>query len=291
MNLAGLRICTVAVLTAGLAALAGCGGGDDDRTPFTPVAGSDSAYCRAYRSWKVYELDAGGAYDQHNPAALRTWWNAYLVAEETMLRQAPPEIRGEVAIKVGRIRTQLTPLLEKYGFDLKRLRREGSPAEQDVLFGPPPAEVDRAQEAQYAYEDETCGTAPTPRAADVVFEADASANPYCGALRAFNTEVGKVSDSRFDREVLRRFVTGDRFSEILDGLDDAAPAEIAEDVLADTEWFRTRWSDVVAEYEYDLRAIYLRSTPEDLAVFNRTHPDVIGHTARTTAYEEQVCEG
>ena len=37
--------------------------------------------------------------------------------------------------------------------------------------------------------------------------------------------------------------------------------------------------------------IYLDGTPEDLAVFNRTHPDVLEHTSRTTAYEEQVCEG
>jgi hypothetical protein len=62
------------------------------------------------------------------------------------------------------------------------------------------------------------------------------------------------------------------------------------DVEADTG-FRTRWSDVVARYGYDLRGIYLHGTPEDLAVFNRTHPDVVEHASRTTAYEEQVCEG
>jgi hypothetical protein len=26
-------------------------------------------------------------------------------------------------------------------------------------------------------------------------------------------------------------------------------------------------------------------------VFNRTHPDVLEHTSRDTAYENQVCEG
>jgi len=62
------------------------------------------------------------------------------------------------------------------------------------------------------------------------------------------------------------------------------------DVEADTG-FRTRWSDVVARYGYDLRGSYLDGTPEDLAVFNRTHPDVVEHASRTTAYEEQVCEG
>ena len=46
----------------------------------------------------------------------------------------------------------------------------------------------------------------------------------------------------------------------------------------------------LADYGYDIRAIYLRGTPEDLAVFNRTHPDILEHTSRDTAYEEQVCE-
>jgi len=291
MTLGRLRICTVAGLAVGLAVLAGCGGGDGDETAFTPVADSDSAYCRAYRSWKVFELDGGGAFDQPNPAALRIWWNAYLVAEETMLQQAPSEIRDEVGIKLSRIRTQLTPLLEKYDFDLERVRRVGSPAEQDVLFGPPPADVERAQGAQYAYEDKSCGTAPTPPPADIVFEADASSKSYCRALGAFNAEVEKVSDSGFDPDVMRTFVMGDRFAQILDGLDETAPAEIAEDVLADTDWFRTRWSDVMAEYDYDIRNIYLEATPEDLAAFNRTHPDVLEHTSRDTAYEDQVCGG
>jgi hypothetical protein len=89
---------------------------------------------------------------------------------------------------------------------------------------------------------------------------------------------------------MRKLVTGDRFTEVLDSLDEAAPAEISGDVKADTEWFRTRWSDVLAEYGYDIRRVYLDATPEDLAVFNRTHPAVLEHTSRTTAYEEQVCD-
>jgi hypothetical protein len=287
MTLGRFRICTAA-LTAGLAVLAGCSGGDDETT-FTPVAGSDSAYCQAYRSWKVFELDAGGAFDQPNPAALRSWWNAYLVAEETMLREAPSEISDAVGVKVGHIRTAMTPLLEKYGFNLKRIQREGTATEQAAFFGLPPAQVDKAQEAQYAYEDMACGTAPAPPPADVVFDADASSKTFCTALRAFNREIETVASSKFDPGVLRTLVTSDRFSEVLDGLDAAAPAEIATDVQAETEWFPTRRSDVLAEYDYDIRGIYLRGTPEDLAVINRRHPDVVEHASRTTAYEDQVC--
>jgi hypothetical protein len=273
----------------GLAAFAGCGGEVDD-TASARVTSSGSTYCRAFRSWKVFELDAGGAFDQPGPAALRTWWNTYLVAQETMLQQAPPEIRDEVGIKMGHIRSRLTPLLEKHRFDLERVRHEGSPAEQAVLFGLPPAEVDRAQEAQYAYEDRACGTAPSPPAADAVFERDASSRSYCGALSALNRELDTIVASRFEPAVMRAFVTGDRFTEALDALDAAAPVAIAADVEADTEWFRTRWADVVADYDYDLRTIYLEASPDDLAVFNRTHPDVLEHTSRTVAYEEQVCE-
>ena len=290
MNRGRLRIWTVAGLAAGLAVLAGCGGGDGDEAAFTPITGSGSAYCQAYRSWKVYELDAGGAFDQTDPAALRTWWNEYLVAEETMLREAPPEISDAVGVKVGHIRAVLTPVLEKYEFDLKRIQHEATAAEQAAFYGLPPTEVDKAQAAQYAYEDKACGTAPTPPAADIVFDADASSKPYCTALGAFNVELEKVSASRFDPEVMRRLVSGGRFAEILDGLDETAPAVIAADVFADTDWFRTRWSDVVGRYGYDLRRIWRDATPEDLAVFNRTHPAVLEHASRETAYEDQVCE-
>jgi hypothetical protein len=276
----------LASLIVALAALAGCGGSDE--AAFTPAAGADSAYCATYRAWKVYELDRGEGFDQPNPAALRRWWNDYLITQETLLREAPAEIRDAVQVKLRVIRTRLTPLLEKYDFDVRRVEREGTTAEQIVLTQPLP-EMQKAQEVQYAYEDKTCGTAPSPPAADVVFEADGSSQPFCAAMSAFNRELDKVASSRFDADVLRAFVTGDRFAEALDRLDAAAPDEIAEDVRADSEWFRTRWSEVVAEHDYDLRRIYLDGTPQDLAVFNRSHPDVVTHAARNTAYEDQVC--
>ena len=278
-------------LTLGMALLAGCGGGGGNAAAFTPGAGSDSPYCKTYRAWKVYELEHGEGFDQPNPSALRRFWNAYVISEETLLQQAPPEIHTEVGVKVRFIRTRLTPLMEKYGFDLERMHREGTAAEQEAVFQAPPAEVEQAQTAQYVYEDKACGTQSSPPAADVVFTAERSSERFCGSLSAFNGELEEIVLSRFDPEVMRAVVTGDRFAEILDGLERTAPSEIAEDIEADAEWFRTRWSDVVAQYGYDLRRIYLDATPEELAVFNRTHPDVLEHTSRETAYEEQVCEG
>jgi hypothetical protein len=286
----GRRVVALVALTLGTAVLGACGG-DHDAAGLTPVAGSDSAYCATYRAWKVYELDNGEAFDQPTPAALRRWWNAYLVSEETMLQKAPREIHAAVDHKVSFIRTRLTPIVEKYDFDLERVRRHGTAADQAALFQGPPAEVEDAQAVQYAFEERACGTQPSPPAADVVFEADASSKRFCAALGAFNNELEKIAASRFDASVLRAFVTGDRFTEVLDGVGAAAPADIAADVEADTEWFRTRWSDVVAKYGYDIRRIYVDATPEDLAVFNRTHPDLLEHSSRTTAYEEQVCDG
>ena len=278
-------------LTLGAALLAGCGGGEGNAAAFAPGAGSDSPYCKTYRAWKVYELEHGEGFDQPNPSALRRFWNAYVISEETLLQQAPPEIQTEVGVKVRFIRTRLTPLMEKYGFDHERIHREGTAAEQEAVFQAPPAEVEHAQTAQYVYEDKACGTQPSPPAADVVFTAEGSSERFCGSLSAFNGELEEIALSRFDPKVMRAVVTGDRFAEILDGLERTAPSEIAADIEADAEWFRTRWSDVLAQYGYDLRRIYLDATPEELAVFNRTHPDVLEHTSRETAYEEQVCEG
>jgi len=277
------------VLALGSAALAGCSGSDGNETAFAPAAGNESAYCDTYRAWQVHEIDGGEGPDQPNPAALEKYWNETLIFKETSLQQAPPAIRDELVIDVRGTRTLITPLLEKYEFDLKRIEREGSAAEQ-ALLGEPPADVQKAEAAIDAYQGRVC-QAGSPPAADVVFKADESSKPFCTADSTFNSEFGKVASSRFDPGVMRTFVTADSFTEVLDALDAAAPAEIAADVKAETEWFRNRWSDVTAEFGYDIRRILLDATPEDRAVFTRFHPDVAEHESRITAYAEQVCGG
>jgi len=79
------------------------------------------------------------------------------------------------------------------------------------------------------------------------------------------------------------------FTKVLGALDATAPAQIAPDLRAVTEWFRTRWSEVVGNFDYDYRRLLLDGTPEDRAVFNRFHPDIVEHWSRTKAYVEQVC--
>lgn len=278
-------VAVAVALTLVSAVLAGCSGADRGGTPFTAVAGTESAYCDTFRSWQVHEL-AGDGDDQPNPAALRKYWHEYLEFNETSLQQAPPVIRDEWLVSERAVRTVLTPVLEKYDFDFERIAREGSPAEQ--ALGEPPPVVQKAQAAIHAYEDRVCGTASAP-AADVVFEADGSSMSYCAAASALESGFEQVESSRFDPEVMRSVFTADRFSEDLEALEASAPVEIAADVEAVTEWFRTRWSDVIADFEYDVSRIWLDGTAEDRAVFNFLHPEVVEHDRRVTAYDEQIC--
>ena len=119
------------LLVLGLAVLAaGCGGSDGDKTSFTPADGTESAYCDTYRAWQVHELDGGTGDDQPNPAAFRAYWKDYLEFNKTSLQQSPAEIRDEWIVSDRAIRTVLTPVLERYDFDVQRIAKEGTAAEK-----------------------------------------------------------------------------------------------------------------------------------------------------------------
>ena len=267
---------------------AGCGGAGRAEAAFAPVDGTESAYCDTYRAWQVHELDGGTGDDQPNPAAFRGYWKDYLEFNKTSLQQAPAEIRDEWIVSDRAIRTVLTPVLEKYDFDVQRIAKEGTAAEKSL--GEPTREAQKAQDAIHAYEDRVCGVA-TPPAADVAFKADSSSKAYCTTLGTFIRGFEKVESSRFDPQTMRTVFTADSFTESLDSLEESAPSDIAADQEAVSEWFRTRWSDVIRESDYDIRRIWLEGTPEDRAVFTLSHPDVVEHESRLTAYEEEVCTG
>ncbi len=273
-------------VTLALAVLAACGGSDGDEAAFTPVDGTESSYCDTFRAWQVHELDGGDGDAQPNPAAFEKYWNEYLAFNKTSLEQAPPVIRDEWVLSERGVRTILTPVLARYDFDVERIAREGTPAEQAV--GEPPPDVQKAQAAIHAYEARVCGV-DSPPAANAVFRADGSSKAYCNSLIAFKSGFKKVESSRFDPDVMRTVFAADSFTKRLDALDETAPAEIAANVQAETEWYRDRWSDVVADFDYDIRRIWLDGTPEDRAVFTLSHPDVVEHAARATAYEKHVC--
>ena len=205
----------LAALSLASAVLAGCGGDDEEESAYTPVAGTESAYCDTLRAWQVHELDGGEGDDQPKPAALKAYWADYLEFNATMLQQAPPEVRDEWVASERGVRTIVTPVLEKYGYDSGRIMREGTAAEKSVTT--PPPDLQKAQDTIHAYEARVCGIDPPP-AANVVFTADASSEPYCAALGTLNSELGKIESSRFDPDVLQAFLTSDKFTEAMDAL-------------------------------------------------------------------------
>jgi hypothetical protein len=282
------------LLMLGLAVLAGCGGSDDEATALSAerVEAFDSPYCVTAREWAVHELNGGGdgAYARGGPAALKKWWGEQLAYLKTSLRQAPPEIRDAEAINERAIRTSLTPLLEKYGFDFKRVEAEASASEKAFADHPPP-DLAKAQEARNLYQNRVCGYGGTPPPADVTFTASAAAKPYCEAVAAQRKGFEDVASSGFDPRAFRSLANSDSLSEALDAQDATAPSEIAADVKADNEWVRIRQLKVAEEFDYDLRSILLEGSVEDLAAFTYWDPAIVAQDRRVAAYQEQVCNG
>ena len=272
-------------VTVALAILAGCGGKGDEAA-FTRCPARTARTALRTRRGRCTGSTTVRRTIQPDPAALRAWWNEHVIVEETLLREAPAEIRAAVEVKVSAIRTRMTPLLEMYEFDLKRIEREATAAEKAVLDQPSP-EMEQAQVVQYAFEEDAGQRRRHPRrrrlrgrrVVEGLLLGTGRAQRRVRRGRFLAVRPGRVAHIGH-----RRQVPGDSRRPRPDG-----SPEIAADVEAETEWFRTRWSGVTERYGYDIRGIYLEGTPEDLAVFNRAHPDVVEHTARDTAYEEQVC--
>jgi len=275
----------------GLAVLAGCGGSDDDKSalPAEQVEAFASPYCVTAREWAVHELNgsADGAYARGGSAALRKWWNEQRAYLKTSVQQAPPELHDAEAIVARAYRTRLGPLLEKYGFDFKRIEAEASAAE-NALADPTPEEQ-KAQQAYDRYKDRVCGYGNSPPPAHVTFTASAASKAYCKAAAAQKVGLEKVASSGFDPEAFRTYATSSGFLDALDAQDAAAPPEIAADVKADNVWVRTRKLGLLEEFDYDLRRLMLEGSAEDLAAFTYFDPAIVEQDSRVLAYVQQVC--
>jgi hypothetical protein len=282
---------TVLLILGSAVLAAGCGGSDDTQTA-TPVEGFGSPYCVTARKWAVHELNGGGdgAYARGGPPALRKWWSEQLAYLRTSLRQAPAVIQDAEAVNERTIRTKLTPLLEKYGFDFERVGTEASASEK-AFADHPPAKIAKAQEARNLYQNRVCGYGGSPPPAEVKFTATAAAKPYCEAAAAQSKGLENVASSGFDPEAFRSYVTSDSFLGALDAQDATAPSEIAADVRADNEWVRARKLKLAERFDYDLRRIMLEGSAEELAVWTYWDPAIAKHDSRVVAYVEQVCGG
>ncbi len=288
-----LRVVAAGALTLAMAAVSGCGGSDEATSlPAERVQAFESPYCVTARAWAVHELNGGGdgAYASGGPTAFEKWWNEQLAYLRTSLGQAPAEIHNAEAVNERVIRTRLTPLLEKYGFDFERVDSEASAAEK-AFADHPPAEVAMAQQARELYQNKVCGYGGSPPPADVTFTASAASKRYCEAAAAQHKGLEQVVSSGFDPDEFRAYVTSESFLNALDAQDAAAPSEIAADVKTDNEWVRERKLDVLEAYDYDLRRVMLEGSAEELAVFTYWDPAIAGSDSRVTAYVEQVCGG
>jgi hypothetical protein len=278
-----VTVCVLGILAAG------CGGGDDDTTALSAEqeAAFDSAYCVTARNWAVHELSGDGDDLSVDPAAFERYWSEYIEYRETSLEQSPASLRDENAILVDFLRKRLTPVLEKYDFDVQRIEREGSPAEKSL--GEPPPRAQKAQDATHAYDNRICGYGGSPDPADVTFEKTPAAKPYCEAAKAQQEGNGKVAEAGFTPDAFRSFVTSDRFLDALDAQDSTAPPEIASDVRADNEWVREHKLPLLEEYGYDYRKLLRKGSAEELAEFNYFDPAIEKQDSRVSAYVQQVC--
>jgi hypothetical protein len=280
----------LAVLTSAVAlAVAGCGGGDEDATalPADQVEAFQSPYCVTARNWAVHELEGDGDDMAGDPAAFEKYWREYVTYRETSLEQSPASLREENAILAAFLRDRLTPVLEKYDFDVGRIESEGTPAEKSL--GEPPPAAQRAQDATHAYDNRICGYGGSPEPADVTFEKSAASKEYCAAAAAQEEGNAKVAEAGFTPEAFKAFATSDQFLDALDAQEAAAPAEIAEDVKIDNEWVREHKLELLEKYGYDYRKLVLEGSAEELAAFNYFDPAVEEHDSRVSAYVTQVC--
>jgi hypothetical protein len=293
------RFLVAVTAVAGLAVVgAGCGSDGPSATPApastTTTAPAvdpvDSEYCQTARAWLVHEFDGEGADFADDPAAFEKYWGEWITFIETATEQAPAEIRDDWPLAYPDV-LALTPVLEKYDYDLARAQAEGTPEELAIgakVQGDPAPEQQQAIAAVKEYEGRVCQTSEPP-AADVSFAGATKNRAYCDNVEAGNEAVGEIVESKWSVDAVRAFVTGEEFQDGLDAAAANAPAEIEDDVLADVDWQRNEQADTFAKYGYDVRKIFLDGSPEDRAVVQRSDPAIAEHYARTIAYEEQVC--
>jgi hypothetical protein len=280
----------ILVVLAVLGSLAaGCGGSDDDNTALSAgrIAAFESPYCVTARTWAVHELDGDGDDKAADPAAFETYWREYVDYRETALEQSPATLRDENAILVEFLRARLTPVLEKYDFDVQRIESEGSPAEKSL--GEPPPRAQKAQDATHAYDNRICGYGGSPDPANVTFEKSPAAKPYCEAAAAQQEGNGKVAAAGFTPDAFRSYVTSQQFLDALDTQDTTAPAEIASDVKADNGWVREHKLPLLERYGYDYRKLLREGSADELAEFNYFDPAIEKQDSRVSAYVQQVC--
>jgi hypothetical protein len=250
----------------------------------TADAAADSPYCRIALEWQVHELTP---YDQSDPAVLEAYMGEYGDFVADAAAAAPDEIHDEWALVDDAVNTTLIPLMARFGFDGARAQAEATP-EELALMNEPPETVQVAQEATHAYEATVCGAGNPPAATDEQFTGPAD-SAYCEAEHVLEGVNDQLRSSGAEPADVEAVLTGDEATEALATQAEEAPAEIADDVQAITDWTLGPQLEVLQSYDYDLRALLLQGSPEERGAFQYTDPQIVDQFARVSAYDEQVC--
>jgi len=240
-------------------------------------------YCDVAREWAVHEI---AGVDGSDPAAFRKYWGEYLVYVHQARKLAPERIRDDWRVNATAVREILTPLLEKYDFDLNLLYEIASD-EEKALLDEPPADVQRAQLDILRFEGVHCG-AQQPLPADVTFTGE-KPGPYCKLVASDDKRVQALfQGGGHPADVMAYFLDRDRRK--LDAKElAAAPEVIREDVRALVDWSAERQRPVLGRYGYDIRNLILDGSRKARAAFQLTDSEIRMHFARVAAYEQQVC--
>jgi hypothetical protein len=278
------RAITWTFAAALVVAAASCGDDDtDDAANAAEAAAADpaeSAYCDAAVDWAIHEYTA---FDESDPAAFRAYWAEWTEFQETAVATAPDEIEDDWVLKFETESEMLTPVLEKYDFDVAAIMEHGTPAEQ-APFEAPPA-VQAAQDRILSYESEVCA-AQQPNPADVSYDGEAP-GPYCDLVAGQNERNAELFASGArpaDVEAFAEELAAEH-TEIVE----AAPAAIADDVAAMEEWTVGPQRDALERHDWDVRALMRDGSVEDRAAFTYSDDEIRDQFARVVAYEEQVC--
>lgn len=260
-----------------------CGG--DDRANDAPTSGAaaESAYCDLARDWSWHER---APVDEGDPAAARPYWKEYLAFNAEARRLAPASIEEAWAANDLAVRTQLTPILEKYDFDKQRMIEQATD-EEKAIAGEPSEDVQEAQASIHRYESEVCAAAQ-PAAADVDFSRQEKPTGYCDAVSADREMFGGALAAGA-KEDFQSLLTSKEYEAVVAQVRDTAPEAIKADADALYEHWRTKQVPMVTRRGYDIRAILIDGPQPDREILQSTSAEVRDHYARVAAYEEQVC--
>ncbi len=244
---------------------------------------TDSAYCKASRTWAVHELTD---FDASDPESTRRYFVDYQGHINTSAKEAPKDIATPWKTTADAFNALFMPMLERHGFSFDRVMGEGSPEDQ-ALLAETPADVAAAQTQIQAYDATVCGSAQPP-AADVVFDGPA-APAYCEGAEAIDARMQELASEGFEPEAFRSLVASPDFQELLFAGPSVAPPELHADEVTIERFTRERMLPLLERYDYDVRRLLLDGSPADRAIWQSADPSVRDAFARTVAYTPQLC--